>query len=57
MPAVAAHGAVAVGLDVRGDEVAVRGWTEGSGLLLDDALARYSDLGTAARYKIPYSYK
>ena len=48
VPAVAAHGAVAVGLDVRGDEVAVRGWTEGSGLLLDDALARYSDLGTAA---------
>ena len=48
VPAVAAYGAVAVGLDVRGDEVAVRGWTEGSGLLLDDALARYSDLGTAA---------
>ncbi|MDP6947355.1 MAG: HisA/HisF-related TIM barrel protein, partial [Myxococcota bacterium] len=48
VPAVAAHGPVAVGLDVRGDEVAVRGWTEGSGLRLDDALARYSDLGTAA---------
>ncbi|MEC8998800.1 MAG: 1-(5-phosphoribosyl)-5-[(5-phosphoribosylamino)methylideneamino]imidazole-4-carboxamide isomerase [Actinomycetota bacterium] len=48
VPAVAAHGPVAVGLDVRGDEVAVRGWTEGSGLRLDEALALYSGLGTAA---------
>ena len=46
--AVADHGPVAVGLDVRGDEVAVRGWTEGSGLKLGDALIRYSELGTAA---------
>ena len=46
--AVADHGPVAVGLDVWGDEVAVRGWTEGSGLKLGDALIRYSDLGTAA---------
>jgi phosphoribosylformimino-5-aminoimidazole carboxamide ribotide isomerase len=45
---VAEHGPVAVGLDVRGDEVAVRGWTEGSGLTLGDALVRYSALGTAA---------
>ncbi|MBT4676455.1 MAG: 1-(5-phosphoribosyl)-5-((5-phosphoribosylamino)methylideneamino)imidazole-4-carboxamide isomerase, partial [Acidimicrobiaceae bacterium] len=29
---VAAIGRVAVGLDLRGDEVAVRGWTAGSGL-------------------------
>ncbi|MDG1463750.1 MAG: 1-(5-phosphoribosyl)-5-[(5-phosphoribosylamino)methylideneamino] imidazole-4-carboxamide isomerase, partial [Acidimicrobiales bacterium] len=46
--AVADHGPVAVGLDVWGDEVAVRGWTEGSGLKLGDALIRYSDLGAAA---------
>ncbi len=46
--AVADHGPVAVGLDVRGDEVAVRGWTEGSGLRLSDALVRYSALGTSA---------
>jgi len=37
-----------VGLDVRGDEVAVRGWTEGSGLQIGDALVRYSTLGTSA---------
>ncbi|MDG2427219.1 MAG: 1-(5-phosphoribosyl)-5-[(5-phosphoribosylamino)methylideneamino]imidazole-4-carboxamide isomerase [Acidimicrobiales bacterium] len=46
--AVAAYGPVAVGLDLRGEEVAVRGWTQGSGLGLDDALARYASLGTAA---------
>tara|TARA_B110000438_G_C15664742_1_gene585550 strand:- start:498 stop:953 length:456 start_codon:yes stop_codon:yes gene_type:complete len=46
--AVAAYGPVAVGLDLRGEEVAVRGWTEGSGLGLDDALVRYAGLGTAA---------
>lgn len=46
--AVADYGPVAVGLDVRDDEVAVRGWTEGSGLRIDDTLVRYSDLGTAA---------
>jgi len=45
---VADHGPVAVGLDVRGDEVAVRGWTEGSGLRIGDALVRYSTLGTSA---------
>jgi len=32
---------VAVGLDHRDGEVAVHGWTEGSGLLLDDAYARF----------------
>ncbi len=45
---VADHGPVAVGLDVRGDEISVRGWTEGSGLRLSDALVRYSALGTSA---------
>lgn len=46
--AVAAIGRVAVGLDLRGDEVAVRGWTAGSGLGLQDALERFSGLGTDA---------
>jgi phosphoribosylformimino-5-aminoimidazole carboxamide ribotide isomerase len=32
---------VAVGLDHRDGEVAVHGWTEGSGLLLDDAFGRF----------------
>lgn len=32
---------VAVGLDHRDGELAVHGWTEGSGLLLDDAFALY----------------
>ncbi|MDE0894830.1 MAG: HisA/HisF-related TIM barrel protein, partial [Acidimicrobiales bacterium] len=45
---VAAIGRVAVGLDLRGDEVAVRGWTAGSGLGLQDALERFSSLGTDA---------
>ena len=41
-------GRVAVGLDIRGEEVAVRGWTEGSGLLLTDALELFSSRGTDA---------
>jgi phosphoribosylformimino-5-aminoimidazole carboxamide ribotide isomerase len=32
---------VAVGLDHREGELAVHGWTEGSGLMLDDAYARF----------------
>ena len=39
---------VALGLDVRGREVAIKGWTEGSGLDIDDALARLRDSGAAA---------
>lgn len=38
---IAAHQRVALGLDVRGSEVAVRGWTEGSGRNLLDVLAEY----------------
>lgn len=38
---VAGLGPVAVGLDVRGREVAVRGWTAGSGLTLREALALF----------------
>jgi phosphoribosylformimino-5-aminoimidazole carboxamide ribotide isomerase len=45
---LAAERPVAVGLDIRGGEVAVRGWTEGSGRTLGDVLAGYADAGVAA---------
>jgi phosphoribosylformimino-5-aminoimidazole carboxamide ribotide isomerase len=45
---VAARQRVAVGLDVRGDEVAVRGWTEGSGRLWRDVLAGLERVGADA---------
>ncbi len=41
VPAVAQLGRVAVGLDVRGREVALRGWTQGSGVQLLEAVARF----------------
>ena len=41
-------GAIAVGLDVRGRDVAVRGWTAGSGHDLLDLVARFAGLGVAA---------
>ncbi len=41
-------GGVAVGLDTRDGEVAVRGWTEGAGIGLLDAVARFHDAGIAA---------
>jgi phosphoribosylformimino-5-aminoimidazole carboxamide ribotide isomerase len=41
-------GQVALGLDVRGREVAVRGWVEGSGQQLDEVLARFEDAPFAA---------
>ena len=41
-------GAIAVGLDARGREVAVRGWTAGSGHDLLDLAARFAGLGVAA---------
>ena len=41
-------GKVALGLDVRGREVAVRGWVEGSGRKLDDVAAHFDDAGFAA---------
>jgi phosphoribosylformimino-5-aminoimidazole carboxamide ribotide isomerase len=45
----AAHpGAVAVGLDVRGREVATRGWQEGSGLDLVACAQRFAASGAAA---------
>lgn len=41
-------GQVALGLDVRGREVAVRGWVEGSGRQLADVAAHFDDAGFAA---------
>ena len=45
---LAGHHQVAVAIDTRGREVAVRGWTEGSGVDLFDLLARFEDSGVAA---------
>jgi phosphoribosylformimino-5-aminoimidazole carboxamide ribotide isomerase len=41
-------GKVALGLDVRGREVAVRGWVEGSGRQLADVAEQFDDAGFAA---------
>ena len=41
-------GAIAVGFDARGRDVAVRGWTQGSGHDLLDLVARFEGLGVAA---------
>jgi phosphoribosylformimino-5-aminoimidazole carboxamide ribotide isomerase len=46
--ALAAEHRVAVGLDVRGREVAIRGWEEGSGHDLFDAARRFEDAGVEA---------
>ncbi len=46
--AVARRHRVALGLDVRGREVAVRGWAEGSGVEWPDALRRLADAGAEA---------
>ena len=45
---LAGHHQVAVGIDARGRDVAVRGWTEGAGVDLFDLLARFRDSGVAA---------
>lgn len=45
---VAAVQPVALGLDVRGREVSIKGWTEGAGLDIADALARLADSGASA---------
>ena len=45
---VADLGRVAVGRDIRGEEVAGRGWTEGRGLLLADAFEMFSSRCTDA---------
>jgi phosphoribosylformimino-5-aminoimidazole carboxamide ribotide isomerase len=41
-------GRVAVGLDARGREIAVRGWTEGTGVDLLDTAARFAGSGVSA---------
>jgi phosphoribosylformimino-5-aminoimidazole carboxamide ribotide isomerase len=41
-------GAIVVGLDARGGEVAVRGWTEGAGHGLLDTVRRFAGSGIAA---------
>lgn len=46
--AVAARQPVALGLDVKGREVVVRGWVERSGVDLDDALRRLAHAGAVA---------
>jgi len=45
---IAARQPVALGLDVKGREVAVKGWQEGSGVDIDAALTRLADVGAAA---------
>ena len=45
---IASRQPVALGLDVRGREVAVRGWAEGSGVEWPDALRRLADAGAEA---------
>ena len=45
---IASRQPVALGLDVRGREVAVRGWAEGSGVEWPDALRRLVDAGAEA---------
>jgi phosphoribosylformimino-5-aminoimidazole carboxamide ribotide isomerase len=45
---LAAEHPVAVALDARGGEVAVRGWTERTGRSVVDLLVRYEDAGVAA---------
>jgi phosphoribosylformimino-5-aminoimidazole carboxamide ribotide isomerase len=45
---VASRQPVALGLDVRGREVAVRGWAEGSGVEWPEALQRLADAGAEA---------
>lgn len=45
---IAARQPVALGLDVKGREVAVKGWLEGSGIDIADALQRLADVGASA---------
>jgi phosphoribosylformimino-5-aminoimidazole carboxamide ribotide isomerase len=45
---IAGRQRVALGLDVRGREVAVRGWAQGSGVEWPEALSRLADAGAEA---------
>lgn len=46
--AAAYPGRVAVGVDHRGGDIAVRGWTEASGVLASDLIDRFEEAGVAA---------
>jgi phosphoribosylformimino-5-aminoimidazole carboxamide ribotide isomerase len=46
--AAAYPGRIAVGIDGRAGEAAVRGWTEGAGVSVLDAVAMFEDAGVAA---------
>jgi phosphoribosylformimino-5-aminoimidazole carboxamide ribotide isomerase len=46
--AAAWPGRIAVGIDGRGGEAAVHGWTEGSGVSVLDAVTQFEDAGVAA---------
>ncbi|MDZ7677178.1 MAG: 1-(5-phosphoribosyl)-5-[(5-phosphoribosylamino)methylideneamino] imidazole-4-carboxamide isomerase [Acidimicrobiales bacterium] len=46
--AIAAQQRVAIGLDIRGREVAIRGWTAGAGVEWDQVLARLAGAGAEA---------
>jgi phosphoribosylformimino-5-aminoimidazole carboxamide ribotide isomerase len=48
VPAVADHQPVAVGLDIRGREVAIRGWERGSGRDVFEVVAELGGVGAAA---------
>ena len=48
VPEVAEHIAVAVGLDARNGEVAIHGWTEGSGRQVIDVAEEFADAGVSA---------
>ncbi len=48
VPRVAEHIAVAVGLDARDGEVAIHGWTEGSGRQVVEVAAEFADAGVSA---------
>jgi phosphoribosylformimino-5-aminoimidazole carboxamide ribotide isomerase len=48
VPDLAAHWRVAVGLDVRGREVAVRGWKEGTGADVAEVVGRFAEAGVDA---------
>ena len=45
---LAATHPVAIGLDARAGQIAVRGWTEASGRSVSDLLVEYEDAGVAA---------
>lgn len=45
---LASTGRVAVGLDARGDDVAVQGWTQPGGVSVAELLDRYADAGVEA---------